>query len=119
MIRQIPAAGMKAAFRWQRTHRQTLLIDHVWMKYLKFSTKTQDPIDEPHSERAANVWLSYLGHANKIDRDRVEIWKGKMDRILIFSGLFSAIVTSTLHRGGTSPSNRTKRKSQRTSSCAS
>ncbi|KAI0309937.1 hypothetical protein OF83DRAFT_1071271, partial [Amylostereum chailletii] len=55
---------------------------------------THPALDEPPSVRAATVWSSYLGYANKIDRDRVETWKGEMDGILIFSGLFSAVVTT-------------------------
>ncbi|KAI0310701.1 hypothetical protein OF83DRAFT_838988 [Amylostereum chailletii] len=58
VVRQLPAAGTKVAIRWQCPHRRTLQIDHVWAKNLMFPTKTQDLIDEPHSERAANVWLS-------------------------------------------------------------
>ncbi|KAI0313709.1 hypothetical protein OF83DRAFT_1045276, partial [Amylostereum chailletii] len=40
------------------------------------------------------IWSSYLSHANKLDNDLVERWKGDMDGILIFSGLFSAVVTA-------------------------
>ncbi|KAH9954337.1 hypothetical protein BC827DRAFT_1086659, partial [Russula dissimulans] len=41
-------------------------------------------------------WSICLTHADKFDRDLVESWKGDMDGILIFSGLFSAVVTAFL-----------------------
>ncbi|KAH9973415.1 hypothetical protein BJV74DRAFT_782726, partial [Russula compacta] len=42
------------------------------------------------------IWSICLTHADKFDRALVESWKGDMDGILIFSGLFSAIVTAFL-----------------------
>ena len=101
MARRVPAAGIRAAFRWQRLalRSQPLRVDRTWMKNLKFPIK-QNPIgssyhivslvlpliraDEPQSTRAANVWSSYLEHADKWDKDLVERWKGDMDGILIF-----------------------------------
>ncbi|KAI0312519.1 hypothetical protein OF83DRAFT_1067035, partial [Amylostereum chailletii] len=50
--------------------------------------------DEPKSSRATDVWTSYLTHADERDKARVESWKGDMDGILIFSGLFSAVTTA-------------------------
>ncbi|KAI0246953.1 hypothetical protein BJV78DRAFT_1096727, partial [Lactifluus subvellereus] len=41
-------------------------------------------------------WSLCLAHADKFDKALVESWKGDMDGILIFSGLFSAIVTAFL-----------------------
>ncbi|KAF9468351.1 hypothetical protein BDZ94DRAFT_1154121, partial [Collybia nuda] len=38
----------------------------------------------------------YLKEAEKVDRQMVEDWKGTTDGILIFSGLFSAVVTAFL-----------------------
>ncbi|KAI0035224.1 hypothetical protein K488DRAFT_43749, partial [Vararia minispora EC-137] len=38
------------------------------------------------------MWSFYLTQAEKHDRERVDGWKGNMDGLLIFTGLFSATV---------------------------
>ncbi|KZP05746.1 hypothetical protein FIBSPDRAFT_765476, partial [Athelia psychrophila] len=40
------------------------------------------------------MWSLYSVHAEKVDKERMESWKGDMDGILIFAGLFSAVVTA-------------------------
>ncbi|KAF7980084.1 hypothetical protein HWV62_39886 [Athelia sp. TMB] len=40
------------------------------------------------------MWSLYLMEADKLDKARMENWKGDMDGILIFSGLFSAVITA-------------------------
>ncbi|KAH9985125.1 hypothetical protein BJV77DRAFT_952059 [Russula vinacea] len=47
-------------------------------------------------DTAPQIWSMCLSHADKFDRALVETWKGDMDGILIFSGLFSAVVTAFL-----------------------
>ncbi|KAF7978937.1 hypothetical protein HWV62_44149 [Athelia sp. TMB] len=42
------------------------------------------------------MWSLYLKEAEKVDNARMENWKGDMDGLLIFSGLFSAVVTAFL-----------------------
>ncbi|KAI0295902.1 hypothetical protein B0F90DRAFT_1927374 [Multifurca ochricompacta] len=69
---------------------------------ISLSTKTVPPSFEPPrpsapvSDNPAQIWSICLTHADKFDRALVETWKGDMDGILIFSGLFSAIVTAFL-----------------------
>ncbi|THV06065.1 hypothetical protein K435DRAFT_834486 [Dendrothele bispora CBS 962.96] len=43
---------------------------------------------------SARIWTVYLNEAEKEDRRLTEMWKGDMDSILIFAGLFSASVTA-------------------------
>ncbi|KAI0312607.1 hypothetical protein OF83DRAFT_1066907, partial [Amylostereum chailletii] len=50
--------------------------------------------DEPRSARAEDIWTSYLKYAQPFDEALAKRWKGDMDGILIFSGLFSAVVTA-------------------------
>ncbi|TFY82745.1 hypothetical protein EWM64_g1276 [Hericium alpestre] len=52
--------------------------------------------DRPGSQtgNSAKIWSIYLSHAEKYDKALVESWKGDMDGILIFSGLFSAVVSA-------------------------
>ncbi|KAF7980086.1 hypothetical protein HWV62_39890 [Athelia sp. TMB] len=40
------------------------------------------------------MWSLYITEADKVDEARMENWKGDMDAILIFSGLFSAVITA-------------------------
>ncbi|KAF9075025.1 hypothetical protein BDP27DRAFT_1199803, partial [Rhodocollybia butyracea] len=42
------------------------------------------------------IWSMYLNHAEKNNEKLIESWKGDMDAILIFVGLFSASVTAFL-----------------------
>ncbi|KAJ7929622.1 hypothetical protein B0H13DRAFT_2539766 [Mycena leptocephala] len=52
---------------------------------------------EAESEAAcAKLWAIYVGEAEKYDKRLVESWKGDMDGLLIFSGLFSASLTAFL-----------------------
>ncbi|KAJ7082992.1 hypothetical protein C8R44DRAFT_561988, partial [Mycena epipterygia] len=41
-------------------------------------------------------WAVYISEADKYDKTLVENWKSDMDGILIFAGLFSAILTAFL-----------------------
>ncbi|TFK66378.1 hypothetical protein BDN72DRAFT_844459, partial [Pluteus cervinus] len=50
------------------------------------SENSSDPTDK--------FWTFYLNQTSKADRDMVEDWKGTTDGILIFAGLFSAVITS-------------------------
>ncbi|KAF8963928.1 hypothetical protein BDZ97DRAFT_1919458 [Flammula alnicola] len=51
---------------------------------------------EPYSydDPSANLWSTYLSKSEKYDKTMAQNWKGDMDAILIFAGLFSASVTS-------------------------
>ncbi|TFY80039.1 hypothetical protein EWM64_g3973 [Hericium alpestre] len=58
-----------------------------------------DAAKEPHvdyGESSAKIWSVYVNATEKYDRALVESWKGDMDGILIFAGLFSAVVTAFL-----------------------
>ncbi|KAJ7231095.1 hypothetical protein C8J57DRAFT_182292 [Mycena rebaudengoi] len=50
-----------------------------------------DPISDVPD---AKMWVVYLSEAEKYDKALVESWKGDMDGLLIFAGLFSAILTA-------------------------
>ncbi|KAF8274672.1 hypothetical protein EI94DRAFT_474860 [Lactarius quietus] len=50
----------------------------------------------PTVDNSAEIWTICLTHAEKVDRALVESWKGDMDGILIFSGLFSAVISTFL-----------------------
>ncbi|KAF7341394.1 hypothetical protein MVEN_01876200 [Mycena venus] len=45
---------------------------------------------------AAKLWAVYVAEAQKYDKPLVEGWKSDMDGLLIFAGLFSAILTAFL-----------------------
>ncbi|KAI0059244.1 hypothetical protein BV25DRAFT_1809502, partial [Artomyces pyxidatus] len=61
------------------------------------SDKLSPPPEQPHVvDSSARIWSIYLTHAEKFDKALVESWKGDMDGILIFSGLFSAVVSTFL-----------------------
>ncbi|KAK0199060.1 hypothetical protein F5146DRAFT_118605 [Armillaria mellea] len=47
-----------------------------------------------YEDPSAKLWYSYLTEAEKHDRALALSWKGDMDAILIFAGLFSASVTA-------------------------
>ncbi|KAI0265312.1 hypothetical protein BC834DRAFT_180884 [Gloeopeniophorella convolvens] len=47
-----------------------------------------------HQEALFNLWSRYLTKAEKHDKKLVETWKGDADGILIFTGLFSAMVAA-------------------------
>jgi len=42
----------------------------------------------PAVDSSPHIWSICLSHADKFDRALVETWKGDMDGILIFVGLF-------------------------------
>ncbi|KAH9013827.1 hypothetical protein EDB85DRAFT_2098094, partial [Lactarius pseudohatsudake] len=50
------------------------------------------PEKATYSDSSGAIFSIYIAHANKLDDDNVENWKGVADRILIFNGLFSATV---------------------------
>ncbi|KAH8983869.1 hypothetical protein EDB92DRAFT_1951269 [Lactarius akahatsu] len=60
------------------------------------ATLVGPPISAPTVDNSAEIWSICLTHAEKFDRALVESWKGDMDGILIFSGLFSAVVSAFL-----------------------
>ncbi|KAJ7143670.1 hypothetical protein C8R46DRAFT_919548, partial [Mycena filopes] len=42
----------------------------------------------------AKIWAVYISEADKYDKSLVESWRGNMDGMLIFAGLFSASLTA-------------------------
>ncbi|KAA1470736.1 hypothetical protein DENSPDRAFT_849756 [Dentipellis sp. KUC8613] len=54
------------------------------------------PVDENGKclEPNARVWKVYLDEAKMMDDDMVEAWKDTIDVLLVFAGLFSAVVTT-------------------------
>ncbi|KAJ7618056.1 hypothetical protein FB45DRAFT_217145 [Roridomyces roridus] len=51
-------------------------------------------VDTPGDEPCAQIWTVYNGEAEKYDRALAERWRSNMSGILIFAGLFSAILTA-------------------------
>ncbi|KAJ7471796.1 hypothetical protein FB451DRAFT_307964 [Mycena latifolia] len=51
-------------------------------------------LDTPGDEPCAQIWSVYISEAEKYDKALVESWRGNMNGILIFAGLFSAILTT-------------------------
>ncbi|KAJ7710562.1 hypothetical protein B0H17DRAFT_970104, partial [Mycena rosella] len=47
-----------------------------------------------NSESCARIWSIYVGEAERYDKALVESWKADMEGMLIFSGLFSAILAA-------------------------
>ncbi|KAH8987011.1 hypothetical protein EDB92DRAFT_1818066 [Lactarius akahatsu] len=50
--------------------------------------------DENHGDSSDGLWSIYLTEAEKQDKEVTESWKGDTDRILVFTGLFSATVAA-------------------------
>ncbi|KAJ7164205.1 hypothetical protein C8R46DRAFT_309520, partial [Mycena filopes] len=55
---------------------------------------TVDPSSDETA--AAKLWAVYVSEAEKYDKALVESWKSDMEGLLIFAGLFSAILTAFL-----------------------
>ncbi|KZP12361.1 hypothetical protein FIBSPDRAFT_836277 [Athelia psychrophila] len=53
-------------------------------------TSPQDQYDHP----TAKIWSVYMSEANPYDKALIDSWSKDMDGILIFAGLFSAVVTT-------------------------
>ncbi|KAK7012762.1 hypothetical protein R3P38DRAFT_2722947 [Favolaschia claudopus] len=53
-------------------------------------------LDSGDDGAAAKLWSIYLSQAEKYDKALVESWKSDMDGLLIFAGLFSAILSAFL-----------------------
>ncbi|KAJ7641373.1 hypothetical protein FB45DRAFT_1125064, partial [Roridomyces roridus] len=51
-------------------------------------------VDTPGDEPCAQIWSVYISEAEKYDKALVDSWRGNMNGILIFAGLFSAVLTS-------------------------
>ncbi|KAJ7730904.1 hypothetical protein DFH07DRAFT_992721, partial [Mycena maculata] len=51
-------------------------------------------VDTPGDEPCAQIWSVYISEAEKYDKALVDSWRGNMNGILIFAGLFSAILTA-------------------------
>ncbi|KAJ6510411.1 hypothetical protein C8R45DRAFT_387982 [Mycena sanguinolenta] len=51
-------------------------------------------VDTPGDEPCAKIWSIYISEAEKYDKALVDSWRGNMNGMLIFAGLFSAILTS-------------------------
>ncbi|EIM90208.1 uncharacterized protein STEHIDRAFT_51672, partial [Stereum hirsutum FP-91666 SS1] len=52
---------------------------------------------DPYGEEAgpnARVWRGYIDEADAYDHEMVEGWKDTVDMLLVFAGLFSAVVTT-------------------------
>ncbi|KAK0476204.1 hypothetical protein IW261DRAFT_1289003, partial [Armillaria novae-zelandiae] len=53
----------------------------------------EDPIYE-ETAPTARVWRTYLDESQKSDADRVGDWRETVDVLLVFAGLFSAVVSA-------------------------
>ncbi|KAJ7838891.1 hypothetical protein B0H13DRAFT_2418723 [Mycena leptocephala] len=78
-------AACYASYRLSKCHT-----DSGWNP---FQTERDDPA---HEAATAKLWAVYVSEAEKYDKGLVESWKCDMEGILIFAGLFSAILTALL-----------------------
>ncbi|KAK0496573.1 hypothetical protein EDD18DRAFT_1167148, partial [Armillaria luteobubalina] len=62
----------------------------------QFNYEEKFPEDKEHEELGptARVWRTYLEECAKYDIERVEGWRDGLDVLLVFAGLFSAVVTT-------------------------
>ncbi|KAJ7119463.1 hypothetical protein C8R44DRAFT_788116 [Mycena epipterygia] len=51
-------------------------------------------LDTPGDEPCAQIWSVYISEAEKYDKALVDSWRANMNGMLIFAGLFSAILTA-------------------------
>ncbi|KAF7290523.1 hypothetical protein MIND_01292200 [Mycena indigotica] len=51
-------------------------------------------IDTPGDEPCAQIWSVYISEAEKYDKALVDGWRNNMNGLLIFAGLFSAILSA-------------------------
>ncbi|KAJ7766020.1 hypothetical protein B0H16DRAFT_1367076 [Mycena metata] len=58
--------------------------------------KFTDVFDPGDDAAAAKIWAVYVDEAEKYDKGLIESWKGDMEGMLIFAGLFSASLTAFL-----------------------
>ncbi|KAJ6542942.1 hypothetical protein B0H19DRAFT_312593 [Mycena capillaripes] len=56
----------------------------------------KDQVNLGDEAAATKLWAVYISEAEKYDRALVESWKGDMEGLLIFAGLFSASLTAFL-----------------------
>ncbi|KAN0137293.1 hypothetical protein V8E53_004738 [Lactarius tabidus] len=47
-----------------------------------------------HKDSSGKLWSIYLAEADEHDKMITELWRGEADSILIFTGLFSSIITA-------------------------
>ncbi|KAI0060733.1 hypothetical protein BV25DRAFT_1806942, partial [Artomyces pyxidatus] len=66
-----------------------------WLLNL-FSEKLKGTQESDYGERSAKIWSVYVDESEKLDTALIDSWKGDMDGILIFAGLFSAVITAFL-----------------------
>ncbi|KAK7018597.1 hypothetical protein R3P38DRAFT_2983423, partial [Favolaschia claudopus] len=52
------------------------------------------PVDTPGDEPCAKIWSVYTSEAEKYDQALADSWRRNMNGMLIFTGLFSAILTT-------------------------
>ncbi|KAF8889962.1 hypothetical protein CPB85DRAFT_1203139, partial [Mucidula mucida] len=52
--------------------------------------------DQPYQEmgETARMWKTYLAESAKVDADKVANWTDALDVLLVFAGLFSAVVST-------------------------
>ncbi|KAJ7488173.1 hypothetical protein FB451DRAFT_1529290, partial [Mycena latifolia] len=74
-------------------HAAACFLDTTTMTTMDPSASEPDNGDE---SAGAKLWAVYISEAEKYDRALVEGWKSDMDGLLIFAGLFSAILTAFL-----------------------
>ncbi|KAJ6510404.1 hypothetical protein C8R45DRAFT_387791 [Mycena sanguinolenta] len=51
-------------------------------------------VDTPGDEPCAKIWSVYISEAEKKDKDLANSWRGNVNGVLIFAGLFSAVLTA-------------------------
>ncbi|KAI0268021.1 hypothetical protein BGY98DRAFT_1140925 [Russula aff. rugulosa BPL654] len=49
-----------------------------------------------HGDPSSKIWGLYLSQAEKIDKEHSESWTANTDGVLVFTGLFSAVVATFL-----------------------
>ncbi|KAJ7473474.1 hypothetical protein FB451DRAFT_1558683 [Mycena latifolia] len=67
--------------------------DPIWPSYAH-TASTLKSVSEGHETSTAKIWSVYVSEAHNYDAAQVESWRSDMDGMLIFAGLFSAILTA-------------------------
>ncbi|GJE95032.1 hypothetical protein PsYK624_112110 [Phanerochaete sordida] len=93
---------VKAAEPKQDLERSSPPTPHAPLSEEKTSpgeTQTVPPRTEPQRQDSLkpevnSAWAFFLDSAHEYDRSKIEKWTGELDNLLVFAGLFSAVVTA-------------------------
>ncbi|KAJ7731195.1 hypothetical protein B0H16DRAFT_1381891, partial [Mycena metata] len=77
---------------FSRQYQQSLM--NIYPETPRWSIPTYIGLATKDNPNGANIWTIYLTEAKKYDKALVESWRDNVTGILIFAGLFSAVVTA-------------------------